>query len=57
MGPILLRFLRTAVSVGLGVVATIYGQNKYYIALVPVLATIGKALRDLWPGKFEWLPI
>lgn len=57
MNAILLRLIRVAISTILGVLATHYGSNQYYIALTPVLAAIGKALRDLFPGKFEWLPI
>jgi hypothetical protein len=57
MNAVLLRLVRVAISTGLGVLATVYGQNQYYIALTPVLAALGKALRDLFPGKFEWLPV
>lgn len=57
MNAILLRLLRISISTGLGVLASQYGSNPYFIALTPVLATVGKALRDLFPGKFEWLPV
>lgn len=50
------RFLRAALTTVLGVVATKYGQNEWYLALGPVLQLVGKKLRDSKPGAWEWLP-
>lgn len=54
---ILGRFLRAALTTGVGLVLAHYKDNQWYVSATPLLQTIGKALRDKYPGKFEWLPI
>jgi hypothetical protein len=50
------RLLRAALTTGIGVVISHYGQNEWYIALGPFLQLVGKKLRDKYPGVWEWLP-
>lgn len=50
------RFLRAALATGLGVLASHYQSNEWYVALGPALQLIGKKLRDRYAGKFDWLP-
>lgn len=51
------RFLRAALTTGLGLVMAHYKDNQWYVSAGPLLQMIGKTLRDKYPGKFEWLPI
>jgi len=50
------RLLRSALQVGLGTAVAHWQKNEWYISIAPLLATIGKKLRDKYPGQFEWLP-
>lgn len=47
----LIRAARSAIAVW---VASTYAQNIWY---APVLLAVGKAIRDKFPGKADWLPI
>lgn len=51
------RFLRAALTTGLGVLVAHFGQNEWYISLGPFLQLVGKKLRDSYPGKWDWLPL
>lgn len=51
------RFLRAALTTVVGLLVAKYGQNEWYVSAGPLLQTIGKKLRDKYPGQFDWLPI
>lgn len=55
MNPIIARFLRAAIAVILAGLAQQYGGHPYYLLLVPVLAALGKWLRDAY--KWDWFPV
>ena len=40
------RFLRSLVSVGFAGIVSYYQDNNYYLAIAPIIAVIGKLLRD-----------
>lgn len=50
------RILRNFLAWGLGFAVAKYQNENWYVSLAPVLQSIAKAIRDKWPGKFEWLP-
>jgi hypothetical protein len=50
------RAIRSVVSLGLGLLLAKYQGNVWYVSATPLLQTIGKALRDKYPGQWEWLP-
>ena len=45
------RALRAVIA---GWIASTYAHNIWY---APVILAVAKALRDKYPGKFEWLPV
>lgn len=50
------RFIRSMLSLCIGIAVSKYQDNVWYISLTPFLQTLSKALRDKWPDKWEWLP-
>ena len=56
MNALVWRFVRGTVATAIsGFIAT-WQQNPKYAWLVPVILTVGKAVRDKFPKKFDWLP-
>lgn len=51
------RFMRAALTTGLGLLAAHYKDNQWYVSAGPLLQMVGKTLRDKYPGSWEWLPI
>lgn len=50
------RLLRNFLAWGLGLAVAKYQHNQWYVSIAPLLQSITKAVRDKWPGQFEWLP-
>lgn len=50
------RFVRSTLALIMGVLGAKYSDNAWLLSLTPILQTIGKALRDKNPGKFDWFP-
>lgn len=53
---ILFRGLRTAVLAGLAGLLAFYKDNPWYVAAAPLLAMVGKTLREQDAKKWGWLP-
>ena len=51
------RLVRGSVTTGLGLFLAKAMNNPQYLWLGPVILALSKALRDKYPGKFEWLPL
>jgi hypothetical protein len=50
------RFIRAVLSLAIGILVSKYQGNEWYISITPLLQTLGKFLRDKYPGSWEWLP-
>lgn len=50
------RFLRAALTTGLGVLVAHFQSNEWYISMGPFLQLVGKKLRDGNPDRWNWLP-
>jgi hypothetical protein len=51
------RFIRSLLTLGIGLALKQYGDNPWYIAAAPLIQALSKKLRDSYPGKWDWLPI
>ena len=51
------RLVRTTVSTFIATTVARWQNDPKYVALIPVIVALSKALRDKFPGKFEWLII
>lgn len=50
------RAIRSSLSVAISAWIAKNQNNPYYLAIAPLLQTIGKYLRDKWPNRWGWLP-
>lgn len=51
------RLLRGAVSLAITAAVAKYQGNVWYISATPLIQTAAKALREKYPGKFDWVPL
>lgn len=54
MSASLVRFLRVALAVIVGVCAQYFGESEWWLTLTPILSAVCKYLRDKY--GWEWLP-
>lgn len=50
------RAIRNLLAWVIGVAIAKYQNNVWYVSAAPLLQSIAKALRDKYPGEWEFLP-
>jgi hypothetical protein len=51
------RYVRSAIALGLGSTLQAVFNQPMLIWLAPVINSLGKVLREKYPGMFDWIPV